>query len=152
MSSRDLWLHLRCVQCKLKKPSPASSRREQNSLNQGGWNVQRFILISTCSGYKNTGLNVFCPQRDVNAMKGGRDEETVDIHLPLFIFLFPLDKTVSHRKYHRRQNKTAMIAMLFPISLTLLRSLLEKQGKANSNQGPQKIYSNRQGLCHKEGK
>lgn len=48
--------------------------------------------------------------------------ETVDVHLPLFILLFPLDQTVSHRKHHhRRQNKTAMTAMLFLISLTLLR-------------------------------
>lgn len=106
--------------------------------------VQRFILISKCSGHRNTGLHIFCSQTVVNAMKGGRDEETVDIHLPLHLYLSPLDKTVSHRKCQGRQNKTMLV--LFPlISLSLLRSRLEKQGKANFNQGLQKIYFNHQG-------
>lgn len=63
----------------------------------------------------------------------------------LFIYLFPLDKTLSNRKYQGRQNETPMLVMLFPISLLSFRSLLEKQEKADFNLGPQRIYSNHQG-------
>lgn len=117
---------------------------EETEQPQRRWSIQRFILTNKCSGHRNTGLKVFCSQTIVNAMKGGSDEKTVDIHLPLYLYLFPLDKTVSHRKYQGRQNKTMLV--LFPlISLSLLRSRQEKQGKANFNQGLQKIYSNHQG-------
>lgn len=139
------------MQCKLKKPSPASSWREQNTLNQGGWNVQKFILISTCSGYRNTGLHVFCPQRVGNAMQGGRQLT--------FIFLCSFSFSL-----WTKLSATGSIITEDRIELLWLqcfswflwrcsdRSLFEKQGKADSSRGPQKIYSNHQGSCHKEGK
>lgn len=104
------------------------------------WSVQRFILTSKCSGHRNTGLKVFCSQTVVNAMKG-EDSWYPSSSVSLS---FPLNKIVSHRKYQGRQNKTMLV--LFPlISLSLLRSRQEKQGKANFNRGLQKIYSNHQG-------
>lgn len=110
------------------------------------------ILTRKCSVYRNTGFKVFCSQTVVNAMNGGR-EETVDNHPPLFIYLFPLDKTVSYRKYQGRQNRTPVLLISLLMSLSLLKSLLEKQAKANFNQGPQKIYCNHQGsyVRKKEG-
>lgn len=112
---------------------------------------QKFILISTCSGYRNTGLHVFCPQRVGNAMQGGRQLT--------FIFLCSFSFSL-----WTKLSATGSIITEDRIKLLWLqcfswflwrcsdRSLFEKQGKADSSRGPQKIYSNHQGSCHKEGK
>lgn len=137
----------------LKTPSPALSWRKQSSLNQERENVQRFILISKCSRYRSTGLNIIFLFSDCCEGYERRDEGGGSWHpSSSFAYLSPLDNTLSDRKYQRRQDTTLMLLMLSPISLLLLRSLLEKQEKANPNQGPPKdLFKSSRFICQEKG-
>lgn len=98
------WFHLTCMQYELKRlRSLVTEETRVQQPTRGQMKTQRFILISKRGGYRKIKLVYFGSQTVVNA-KAGRMWRA-EIHLPLFMYLFPLNKTLSKRKHQEDRRK-----------------------------------------------
>ena len=106
----------------------------------------RFILISKWSGQRNTRGNIFffCFQPAVNALKGKRNEKTADRHLPLFFYLFPLDKPWATGSIKKTEENSVLV-MPSQISYCSDPYYKAKEWQISTSEDPQKIYSKHQG-------
>lgn len=86
----------------------------------------------------------FCSQTAVNAMKGERNEKTAEIHLPLFIYLFPLDKPSATGSIKNTEENSVLV---MPSRLSCCSDLYYKgkEQQISTFEDPQKIYSKHQG-------
>ena len=77
-------------------------------------------------------------------MKGERNEKTAGIHLPLFIYLFPLDKPSATGSIKNTEENSVLV---MPSRLSRCSDLYYKgkEQQISTFEDPQKIYSKHQG-------
>ena len=123
----------------LKTPSPALSWRKQSSLNQERENVQRFILISKCSRYRSTGLNiVFSVLRLLWRLWKARGRRRQLTSIFLIRLSFPSGQHPQRQEVSKKTGYNSYAFNAFPNFSVVAQISTRKAGKGKSQRGTPK--------------